>query len=75
MIFLLCIVIFLAGAGGIVGFSLLTLRFVGQAMNAARARDARAMAAVFAALSAGAIAASAAGGFLGIALVLYTTQP
>ncbi len=74
MIFLLCIVIFLAGAGGIAGCSLLTLKFVGQAMNASRDRQARAMAGVYAALSAGGIAASAAGGFLGIALVLYTTQ-
>lgn len=66
--------IFLAAVGGIVLFSLLTLRFAGQAMNGARARRARALAGVYAGLCAGAVAASAAAGFLGISFVLYTAQ-
>lgn len=68
------VAIFLAAVAGIIIFSLLALRFAGMAMNGARERRSRAMSGVFAALCAGGIAASAAAGFLGITLVLYTAQ-
>lgn len=71
---LINLAIFTAAVAGIIVFSLLALRFAGMAMNGARARQSRAMSGVFAALCAGGIAASAAAGFLGITLVLYTAQ-
>ncbi len=69
------VAIFLAAVAGIIFFSALTLRFAGQALNKNRDQKDRAMLGVYAALSAGAIVASSAGGFLGIALMLYATRP
>lgn len=68
-------VIFLIAIGGIVLFSMLMLRFAGPALNRGRAAPARLAYAAASLLCLIGIVASAAGGFLAIAYLLYTAQP
>ncbi|MGE3249932.1 MAG: hypothetical protein AB7J28_02195 [Hyphomonadaceae bacterium] len=68
------VAIFLLALGGIFLFSVLTLRFAAPALSKARAPLSRAAHGFAALASLAGIVACAAGGFLGIAYLLYIAQ-
>jgi hypothetical protein len=74
MILLLQLVVYLAALAGIVLGALGFIFFMGGALNRARTREIRVRRGIYAALSLCGIVASAAGGFVGIASIMYFAQ-
>lgn len=74
MILLAQLLVYLAALAGIVAGAFGMVFFMGGALNRARPREYRVRRSLYTALCVCAIVASAAGGFVGIASIMYLAQ-